>query len=376
MNSPVANRTLKAAQESALLSVAGYGGAAFQVQGTFVGTLTFEATIQGEEWVPFSVTEPDNTTRVTTTTAGGVFVGSTVGFTAVRARMSAYTSGGASVIIRADVASPGSGGGGGGAGTDVNLAEVGGASIALGQAAMAASLPVVIASNQTAIPITGSITADNNAAGPVGDPIPADASSTAYEGPSGNLETFKLESFDYDTTGSSQPQTTIGLVTPSATGPLPVSSTNPLPVTGGTIDWTAAGATGGTVLTTELNALANGAYSAYGSEVNNSTGLHRFGWLDVSLASLNPTTGANLVLLMIPAYDGTNYPDAPSATNPGLQWVVQTVYVATGSATKRTGTATFSLPPFKVKFVLVNNTNVALAAASNTVTLYTSDVGF
>lgn len=48
--------------------------------------------------------------------------------------------------------------GGGGGATDVNLTEVGGAAIALGQAVMAASLPVVIASNQTAIPISGSVT--------------------------------------------------------------------------------------------------------------------------------------------------------------------------------------------------------------------------
>lgn len=44
-----------------------------------------------------------------------------------------------------------SGGGGGGA---VNLTQVGGSAIAIGQAAMAASLPVVIASNQSSIPIS------------------------------------------------------------------------------------------------------------------------------------------------------------------------------------------------------------------------------
>jgi hypothetical protein len=38
---------------------------------------------------------------------------------------------------------------------DVNLIKVAGAAIALGQAAMAASLPVVIASNQSAVPVSG-----------------------------------------------------------------------------------------------------------------------------------------------------------------------------------------------------------------------------
>lgn len=37
---------------------------------------------------------------------------------------------------------------------DVNLTKVGGAAVALGQAAMAASMPVVLASNQTAVPIS------------------------------------------------------------------------------------------------------------------------------------------------------------------------------------------------------------------------------
>ncbi len=48
--------------------------------------------------------------------------------------------------------------GGGGGGGDVNLTEVGGAAIALGQAAMVASLPVVLASNQSAVPVSGPLT--------------------------------------------------------------------------------------------------------------------------------------------------------------------------------------------------------------------------
>lgn len=49
--------------------------------------------------------------------------------------------------------------GGGGATDNVNLTQVGGAAIALGQTTMSASLPVAIASNQSAIPVSGSVTA-------------------------------------------------------------------------------------------------------------------------------------------------------------------------------------------------------------------------
>lgn len=46
--------------------------------------------------------------------------------------------------------------GGGGATTDVNVAEWGGTATTLGQKAMAASVPVAIASNQSAVTVTGS----------------------------------------------------------------------------------------------------------------------------------------------------------------------------------------------------------------------------
>ena len=162
-----------------------------------------------------------------------------------------------------------------------------------------------------------------------------------------------------------------------------LGTNNDVTVTSGTVTatiaakqvlWDAAVASGGTVLTTELNSLADGAFSGVGSEYNNSTAFHRFGWLDISLASLNPTTGAYLQVFMIATLDGTNYPDAPSSTNPGLQYLVTPLLnVATGSAAKRIVIPPFLLPPAKIKFVLYNKCNVALASSGNTVTLYTAD---
>lgn len=56
---------------------------------------------------------------------------------------------------------------GGGVATNVNINQVGGATFALGQTTMSGSLPVTIASNQTAIPVSGSFsvtgTTDNSA---------------------------------------------------------------------------------------------------------------------------------------------------------------------------------------------------------------------
>jgi hypothetical protein len=54
--------------------------------------------------------------------------------------------------------------GGGGGGGDVNLIGVGGAAIGLGQKLMTASLPVVLASNQSAVPVSGTVTANQGGA--------------------------------------------------------------------------------------------------------------------------------------------------------------------------------------------------------------------
>lgn len=137
--------------------------------------------------------------------------------------------------------------------------------------------------------------------------------------------------------------------------------------------WSASPTSRGTVLTTELNSLADAAYSAAGSAIDNTTNLDEYGALDIVLASLTPTTGAYLTLFMVQSLDGTNYEDSPSSTNPGQSMVVWTGSVATGAGAKRIVTSWFRLPPGKFKFVLKNDCNVALGSTGNTVTLYTAN---
>ena len=64
---------------------------------------------------------------------------------------------------------------GGGGTTAVNLTEVGGSAIVLGQGVMASSLPVVIASNQSPISVTGSFTGSSPAVSTTGQAVPAQA---------------------------------------------------------------------------------------------------------------------------------------------------------------------------------------------------------
>lgn len=69
----------------------------------------------------------------------------------------------------------------GGGGSDVNLVEVGGSAIALGQATMANSLPVVIASNQSGLPVAGASTPSDNFANPT-TAVPTFALSGVWDG--------------------------------------------------------------------------------------------------------------------------------------------------------------------------------------------------
>lgn len=64
-----------------------------QVSGTFAGTLTFEATADGANWVAVLLTNLTDGTQATTTTTTGAWSIVNSGFTALRARMTSYTSG-------------------------------------------------------------------------------------------------------------------------------------------------------------------------------------------------------------------------------------------------------------------------------------------
>lgn len=92
--------SLTAAEQSASLEVKGNGKAAVQLTGTFVGTVSFEGTVDGTNWVAINMTPPNSATAASSATAAGVWVGSASALRAVRARMSAYTSGTAVVSVR------------------------------------------------------------------------------------------------------------------------------------------------------------------------------------------------------------------------------------------------------------------------------------
>lgn len=78
----------------------GCEAAVAQVSGTFVGTVAFEGTVDGTNWFAIQgVSVSDSTSLATTATAAGVFRFDARGLFAIRARVSAYTSGAITVGI-------------------------------------------------------------------------------------------------------------------------------------------------------------------------------------------------------------------------------------------------------------------------------------
>lgn len=85
------------------INVNGSATVGFQVSGTFSATVTFEATIDGTNWVSLQVLPSTGTVPVTTATAPGGFTGSCAGYTLARARVT-WTSGTSVTVVASAVA--------------------------------------------------------------------------------------------------------------------------------------------------------------------------------------------------------------------------------------------------------------------------------
>jgi hypothetical protein len=83
------------------LQLAGRSSAVLQVSGTFAATVTWEGTVDGSNWVGVALADLNSTTRaraLTATAAGLYLLDGVAGLLAVRARISAYTSGNVTVV--------------------------------------------------------------------------------------------------------------------------------------------------------------------------------------------------------------------------------------------------------------------------------------
>ena len=158
------------------LPVRGLGSVSIQLTGTWSGTITFKGSIGGVTFTTLNMTAINGASPATSTTANGIFTGSVVGLTHVRAEFTTATSGTAVVQMLA----VSGGGASGSASLDLSgssfsgndAASATGAAVPAkadyigvnnggtlvgvlqGQQTMANSLPVTLASNQGALAIS------------------------------------------------------------------------------------------------------------------------------------------------------------------------------------------------------------------------------
>jgi len=85
----------------ASILMAGFNYAVFQVSGTFVATITFQATVDGTNWVTYALSDLATAARThatTQTTASMYLADDAYALTAIRANITAYTSGTVTVV--------------------------------------------------------------------------------------------------------------------------------------------------------------------------------------------------------------------------------------------------------------------------------------
>lgn len=91
-NASISGR-LTAAAPTLTFDVRGFKKVALQLDGTFTGTVSFEASVNGQTFVAFNMTPSNSGTDAASATAVGCFSKDCGGYTQVRARFSTATSG-------------------------------------------------------------------------------------------------------------------------------------------------------------------------------------------------------------------------------------------------------------------------------------------
>lgn len=108
-NSVSSTGSLAALNASVNLNLLGNSGAAIDLRGTFVATVTFQGTVDGTNWFNLQATpvaSAANVAPVSTATAVGAWFVQCAGCVQIRSTATAYTSGSVTVVMRAMPAVP------------------------------------------------------------------------------------------------------------------------------------------------------------------------------------------------------------------------------------------------------------------------------
>jgi hypothetical protein len=118
-----------------------------------------------------------------------------------------------------------------------------------------------------------------------------------------------------------------------------------------------------TAHSTSLNSLGSGSLSAASSTIDNETDLYEFLNLEVVLASLTPTGSPSVNIWASYSTDGTNFDDGSTSE----MELLAVLPLSTSASTKRVSRGNIPIRPLKFQIYVENKSNVAFAAASNTV---------
>lgn len=122
-----------------------------------------------------------------------------------------------------------------------------------------------------------------------------------------------------------------------------------------------------TVISTGLDALAATTGKAISSAIDNSTDLDLFDDLELSVDFVTaPTAGTVVEVYLLPAVDGTNYPDGSTSVLPQAGLFVGGFVVRNDTAAQRMALRGIALPPGSFKYLVQNTTNQAFPASGST----------
>lgn len=93
MSSPAVVLPLAVANDALNIGVVNQGGVALQLTGTWTGTVSFEASVDGATYVAFNMVPSNSATAASSATGNGCWSANCAGYSVVRARFSTATSG-------------------------------------------------------------------------------------------------------------------------------------------------------------------------------------------------------------------------------------------------------------------------------------------
>ena len=99
--------TLAAAAQTVVLTMGGKSAVGIVITGTWVGTITFEGSVDGTNWNPINAVAASTSTPQSTTIVNGLFRLTPAGLLQIRANMTAFTSGTATLTMRASAGTGG-----------------------------------------------------------------------------------------------------------------------------------------------------------------------------------------------------------------------------------------------------------------------------